>query len=184
MWRLKDPETLLGRSRSCDIIVGSPLASRVHARLVLRDGQLQLVDPGSRNGTTLNGERVQGSATLRKGDRIGIGSDVLELVEAQDEPTLITVPPPAGDEEITRSVRSVNIVEVVPLLIDECQRPGRAAAVLPQLRDAVARFVESEHGSSSDEVAKLRGLLRAARVRIDHPEFQTWVESALSRLSE
>lgn len=183
IWRLRDPETLLGRSRSCDIIVGSPLASRVHARLVLRSGALQLVDPGSRNGTTLNGEAVSGSSPVTEGDRIGIGSDILELVGDADESHLKTIPPPSGDEEVTRSVRGVNVVEVLPVLLEECERPGRAAAVLPQLRDAVRRFLDTDMGTTGEEVANVRGMLRAARVRIDHPEFQTWVEGALARLS-
>lgn len=183
MWPLHDPETLLGRSRTCHIIVGSPLASRVHARLLAQNGGLLMVDTGSRNGTTVNGERVQGSISLKKGDRIGIGSDVLELVEVEAETLTAVTTQPIGNEEVTRSVRALNILDIVPFLIDECAREGRAEAVLPQLREVFARFTESKTDALADDVAKLRGLLRAARVRIEHPEFQTWVESALAKLA-
>jgi pSer/pThr/pTyr-binding forkhead associated (FHA) protein len=36
---------------------------------------------GSRNGTALNGKRVEGPATLKAGDRIAIGSELIEVVE-------------------------------------------------------------------------------------------------------
>jgi pSer/pThr/pTyr-binding forkhead associated (FHA) protein len=141
-----------------------------------------MVDTGSRNGTMLNGERVSGSIGLKQGDRIGVGSDLLEVVEVEAEPLAVAIPP-SGNEEVTRSVRGLHIGDVVPFLIDECAKEGRAQAVLPQLRDALDRFTELKSGTSSDDIAKLRGLLRAARVRIEHPEFQTWVESALAKLS-
>jgi ABC-type multidrug transport system ATPase subunit len=66
----------VGRSRSCDIVVRDPLVSRHHATIAISE-QAVLRDEGSFNGTFLNGNRVDGEATLRVGDQIGVGSSTL-----------------------------------------------------------------------------------------------------------
>ena len=66
----------VGRSRSCDIVVRDPLVSRRHATIAISE-QAVLRDEGSFNGTFLNGDRVDGEATLRVGDQIGVGSSTL-----------------------------------------------------------------------------------------------------------
>ncbi len=69
---------VIGRASSSDVIVLDERASRAHARIeALPDGNYQLVDLGSRNGTLLNGKLVTPSAFLKDGDSIGIGSHTL-----------------------------------------------------------------------------------------------------------
>ena len=51
-------ELVIGRSSAATIQVDDPKVSREHARIVRRDGALQLVDLGSRNGTRVNGKTV------------------------------------------------------------------------------------------------------------------------------
>src|SRR3712207_77745 len=64
----------LGRSPSCEIpLVDDGQVSRRHARVVVQGGPLLLSDLGSRNGTLLNGERLQGEAGLQRGDRFQVG---------------------------------------------------------------------------------------------------------------
>ncbi|NKX56347.1 ATP-binding cassette domain-containing protein [Arthrobacter sp. E918] len=67
----------IGRSRSCDVVVNDPLASRHHATAEIGEQHAVLRDAGSFNGTFLNGDRVHGDAPLRPGDLIGIGSTTL-----------------------------------------------------------------------------------------------------------
>jgi pSer/pThr/pTyr-binding forkhead associated (FHA) protein len=52
--------------------------SREHCELVLRDGELRLLDM-SRFGTFVNEKRVSGEATLRRSDVIRIGTPGAEL---------------------------------------------------------------------------------------------------------
>jgi ABC-type multidrug transport system ATPase subunit len=66
----------VGRSRSSDVVVHDPLVSRRHATIAISE-QAVLRDEGSFNGTFLNGDRVDGEATLRVGDQIGVGSSTL-----------------------------------------------------------------------------------------------------------
>jgi hypothetical protein len=71
----------LGRSSYASIVVNNPLASREHAIIRPVPGGLEVVDLGSKNGTFVNGTRLEGSRPAVVGDRIKIGTDVLEIVQ-------------------------------------------------------------------------------------------------------
>jgi hypothetical protein len=78
---LDRPATTIGRRTDQDIVLHDPSVSRVHARLELGPDGPSIVDLDSTNGTTVNGHPVQTSpVALRAGDRIQIGSVVLELL--------------------------------------------------------------------------------------------------------
>jgi two-component system, NtrC family, response regulator HydG len=76
----KNAECTVGRGLECSIQLNDPLSSRVHARLYFRDAQWHLMDAGSRNGTLLNGSKVD-EATLANGNRIRVGNTELEFVD-------------------------------------------------------------------------------------------------------
>src|SRR5687767_8404021 len=72
----------VGRAVGADFIVDAPLVSRVHCRVtVLPEGDLEVRDLDSTNGTFVNGERVK-TARLEPGDRLGVGR--MELVVLRD----------------------------------------------------------------------------------------------------
>src|SRR6188768_961900 len=72
----------IGRAIGADFIVDAALVSRVHCRLTaLPDGQLEVRDLESTNGTFVNGQRIE-AARLSDGDRLQIGR--LELVVTRD----------------------------------------------------------------------------------------------------
>jgi pSer/pThr/pTyr-binding forkhead associated (FHA) protein len=71
---------LVGRSRSCDLALRSPDASRRHAEIVLGASGWLVRDLDSTNGTFVNGERIR-ERPLRPGDRIEIGSDAITFCE-------------------------------------------------------------------------------------------------------
>jgi len=75
----QEREVTIGRSGGLDVVIGDDRVSRRHARLWLRGGEVLLQDAGSTNGTFVNGEKVD-RAQLKRGDRIHIGGNVLELV--------------------------------------------------------------------------------------------------------
>ena len=79
--QLRDGETVrIGRSRSCDLALRSPDASRRHAEIVLGASGWLVRDLDSTNGTFVNGERVSERA-LHPGDRIEIGGDAITFCE-------------------------------------------------------------------------------------------------------
>ena len=68
----------IGRATGADFIVDAALISRVHCRLTaLADGELEIKDLESTNGTYVNGERIE-TARLAPGDRLQVGR--VELV--------------------------------------------------------------------------------------------------------
>jgi pSer/pThr/pTyr-binding forkhead associated (FHA) protein len=70
---IQDGESLeIGRALSCDVVLEDPSVSRRHARLGWNGGGWTLVDDGSTNGTTVNGEPARGTE-LRDGDWIVFG---------------------------------------------------------------------------------------------------------------
>ena len=77
----------VGRVHANTVAIDDQKASREHCRITRRpDGSCELVDLDSRNGTHLNGQRVQKSV-LHDGDKIRIGKTTL-LVHLDAEPVL------------------------------------------------------------------------------------------------
>jgi phosphoserine phosphatase RsbU/P len=68
---LQKPKWAIGRSVDNDFSVMDDAGiSRQHFRLELEDGCWNIIDLGSKNGTYVNGIRVQGRCRLQPGDRI------------------------------------------------------------------------------------------------------------------
>jgi diguanylate cyclase (GGDEF)-like protein len=85
MFKLEQPEIVLGRSVEASFQVEDDGISRKHAKLVLGpSGRYQLVDLGSTNGTYLNGTRVE-IAELEDGDKIQLGSNTVLKFSLQDQ---------------------------------------------------------------------------------------------------
>jgi pSer/pThr/pTyr-binding forkhead associated (FHA) protein len=63
----------LGRERDNDIRLQTDLASRYHAELRFDHGRAYLLDRGSMNGTSVNGQKIWGLAPLQDGDVLEVG---------------------------------------------------------------------------------------------------------------
>jgi pSer/pThr/pTyr-binding forkhead associated (FHA) protein len=73
-------EVTVGRSPGCAVpLDDDTFASSIHARVFRRSGELWIEDLGSTNGTFLNDERLELPVRLRRGDRVKVGSTVLEV---------------------------------------------------------------------------------------------------------
>jgi DNA-binding winged helix-turn-helix (wHTH) protein len=70
---LDSGETVLGRDPTAGIYVDHPSVSRHHASLSIEGGRVRLQDLGSRNGTFLDGRRLDESAEIREDAIIGLG---------------------------------------------------------------------------------------------------------------
>jgi FHA domain-containing protein len=68
----------IGRLPECDIVISDPGASRQHAQIRFDGDRFVVDDLGSTNGTLVNDAAADGRA-LEDGDRITIGSTVLEF---------------------------------------------------------------------------------------------------------
>jgi diguanylate cyclase (GGDEF)-like protein len=84
MFHLQE-EVTIGRTEGLEIRLEDDGVSRKHAKVVRRsDGEAELVDLGSTNGTFVNGERIVGSRLLQDGDKIQIGSTAILKFSYQD----------------------------------------------------------------------------------------------------
>lgn len=104
-------ETLVGRSEECSLCLDDERLSRVHAKLIVTESQIGVVDLGSRNGTYVNDVRVRNPVQLTSGDRIRLGQTLMTLYSSGRKArrssttgrtlggaTLVDMSPPGGEE--------------------------------------------------------------------------------------
>jgi pSer/pThr/pTyr-binding forkhead associated (FHA) protein len=70
---------LIGRGSDCDLVVKDPKASRHHCRLTREETSLVLEDLGSKNGTFVDGERIQAPVALKPNQTFKVGDTLFYL---------------------------------------------------------------------------------------------------------
>jgi len=77
IFSLSEDENIIGRARECGVRVDDPGISRKHATIVREAPRVFWIsDLGSRNGTFVNGVRVETKHRLAESDRVTIGPNV------------------------------------------------------------------------------------------------------------
>ena len=89
--RLSDGAHIVGRDPDADVFLNQPGVSRRHARLMISAGQATIEDMGSKNGTFVGEERVEGIRALQDGEVLGIGSVKLVVSAVQPPNSTETV---------------------------------------------------------------------------------------------
>ena len=79
-------ENSIGRSKSCDIYLPDPSASRDHAVLLRRDEGWFICDTGSKSGVFVNGRKIDGRRLVNIGDSMTMGSTTLTLRNTDEKP--------------------------------------------------------------------------------------------------
>jgi MoxR-like ATPase len=132
-------ELVLGRSPDCHILLTDTRISKQQTRFFLEGDRWWFEDMGSRNGTLLNGTRLERGA-LSAGDRLQVGNVVL-TVAAEDEPPVPQRP--------TQAARAPTAAAAAPAPPTAAVRPGPAPAIelradikagLAQVREARDRI--------------------------------------------
>lgn len=72
-------ELTLGRAPGCGVVLDDTYISQLHCRLFERDGSYLVEDLGSRNGTFHNGNPLVSPTVLHPGDRVQVGSTIMEF---------------------------------------------------------------------------------------------------------
>ena len=84
--------TTVGRDHEGDVYLNDPSVSRVHARILVENGEAKVEDLKSKNGTCVQSEPISGPKVLADGDEIEFGSvKVWFIVERPDDPTTLTM---------------------------------------------------------------------------------------------
>jgi pilus assembly protein CpaF len=102
------PTFVIGKSGSCHLTLDRVNISREHCAIVAADGVYRIRDLNSRNGTYVNGRRVQGEAPLRDGAVIQLGDFTLLFRQGTPSPKerAAAEAPPAPPPEPTTPARS------------------------------------------------------------------------------
>jgi pSer/pThr/pTyr-binding forkhead associated (FHA) protein len=107
---------LIGRSETCDLRIDSAQVSRLHCELRHEPcGTFVVCDLGSRNGTFVNGQRIDSAVTLTDGDQIRVGNVELEYLADRFSER----PGDTSDGGDTMSEGSTRIVDPTKLTLDE-----------------------------------------------------------------
>ncbi len=69
---MEQPELIIGRDESCDLVIPERQVSRRHARIWLDDDHYVLEDLHSKNGTFVNGQEIKEPHSLQDGDEIQV----------------------------------------------------------------------------------------------------------------
>ena len=74
------PKFIIGRGEKAHLRPSSDLVSRHHCVIRVRDGKVSIEDLKSRNGTFVNGEKIEGRYVAKAGDKLRVGRLQLEVV--------------------------------------------------------------------------------------------------------
>ena len=111
---------VIGRDRSCDVILADRRVSRKHALLEYRDGVVVLIDLGSANGSWYEGKRIE-RATIRANTGFRLADCNLSLRAGSGD---------GSEEEIAPGetmIFEARVKEVLSRLEDEVAREDVAA---------------------------------------------------------
>jgi pSer/pThr/pTyr-binding forkhead associated (FHA) protein len=118
------PEFIIGRDPQCHLRPASPIISKRHCALVVRDGKAFIKDFESTNGTLVNDEKIAGEHELRNDDSLKIGP--LEFVVKLEitKPTPVSRPTP-----VPAAKGSEDDDEVAAMLLAMQDEAGSAGAM-------------------------------------------------------
>ena len=80
-YKLSEGTNVIGREPGCDIILASGGVSKQHCKIDVFDGKLIITDLGSRNGTFVNGVKVQ-SIRLQGAEKIALHDVIVDINKA------------------------------------------------------------------------------------------------------
>jgi len=126
---------VLGRSKSCDLTIPSPDASRRHAEIHCEQGRYLLRDLGSTNGSFVNGKQIE-ERPLETGDRIGIGGELVTFclidpaLDAQDATDDDRAATRMTERPVFGECIQGSLVEIPPFAVVQMLEMGRKTGLL------------------------------------------------------
>lgn len=120
-------ENSLGRSRSCDVVLQDPTASRAHAVLMRRESGWLITDTNSKAGTFVNGKKVKEKAPVLPGDVIAMGSTALMLKRTSEVAALPPQPPTRRAAPPSGLMATVMLTQIL-LGLQLCLASGKISA--------------------------------------------------------
>jgi phosphoserine phosphatase RsbU/P len=138
--------------------------SRQHLALTRQGGQWQVEDLGSKNGTLLNGRRVEKPTPFLPGDRVTAGHITLEFATAAEEPKTVEF---VEESEDTFSTTATTVVASLDVVLGPQAEDLNKTYMMPggtTLQSGAALPA----GTALQGSAQMRALIRAGRELAGH----------------
>ncbi len=117
-------EVVLGRSPECQVVLKDFGISRIHARIVVGEDGVRIIDNNSKNGTRVNDVQIV-EAQLKDGDKILLGKLPLTFSRSLEGKVVLDEERPLSEESSGTVIRSVG--ELSKLLDSSVVAPPVAA---------------------------------------------------------
>jgi serine phosphatase RsbU (regulator of sigma subunit) len=114
---LAEGEQIVGRGTDADVHVDHPNVSRRHASIVVDGDTVTVTDLGSRNGTRVNGARVQSPTLLEAGDAVAFADVTLRLEGGRPAPAAF---------DLNATVVATSTLSIAEARGGESQRRGKS----------------------------------------------------------
>jgi two-component system response regulator AtoC len=170
----EDGEVTFGRSRGARVVVDHDKVSRLHARIRRTPEGVTVEDLGSRNGTRVNGDRIERPRAIETGDEIAVGPATAVLGASSGIARRTSIAEPEAFEarlaaEVDRSIRYQRRVAVVALRVtgDDAVAEALGRAIRPM--DLLADYGADHYAlalpelSREEATAMVRRLISEAR---------------------
>ncbi|MDZ7617633.1 MAG: FHA domain-containing protein, partial [Patescibacteria group bacterium] len=153
---VRGPKFFIGRSEDCQLRPGSPEVSRHHAVLLVEDGFLAVRDFGSRNGTFVNEEPVQGERELKSGDHVRIGPLEFEVqltvaVGGKKKPKVASIREAAA--RTAAPAAETGEVDISAWFDDEAAAPPSGSETQIGVPAEIAAVIAKDKGAAKDKEA-------------------------------
>lgn len=163
-WPLKPGKYALGRSSECEFYIPDKTVSRRHSEIEVESSgdTCWVADLGSRNGTVVNGSRIESRAKLNSNDSILLGQVELKVVpegraeQTATRPSSATIIAHDPEKSVVLSLNEAleplpskitDLPEVLPTLFDMAKMlvlPESEKVVLQRSLDLVAKVIPAE----------------------------------------
>ena len=193
-------DVTFGRSRGATITLDSEKVSRMHARVRRTGDVIEVEDLGSRNGTRVNGDRIDGPRKLVTGDEVSVGPILAVVGVTSGLRRASAIADVIGGEsrlaaEVDRSVRYHRPVTVAMIrtasdaILDQIERAIRPMDLIAEDAgdDYLVILPELGREDGAAAVQRLLDFARAANVQATAatalcPDDGTTVESLIGVL--
>ena len=102
---IRGPRFYIGRSEECNLRANSDAISRRHCAITVTETEVRIRDLDSRNGTFVNGERIESEQKIQMGDQLRVGPLEFLVTFAQPANKTSAAPTPQPLAEPCRTMR-------------------------------------------------------------------------------
>ena len=157
-------DVVVGRSpQHATVILPSERVSRRHAVIRQTAAGIEIEDLRSRNGTFVNGERLEGTTTLKSGDTIVIGDEQLSFIQKASRDIPRTMDEAPNDDIVTTAHR--NAVELIEELVVRAAETGERKAIASSVQSMVdSLLTNAQQAGTPMQVGESVRIVSVARI--------------------